>query len=374
MDSPLSESTPSETTPTLLPEGSLSFQLSPQMIINTILIVLGIPFNVLAIFFLWKKEDGSLSHIVPFLLNLAAADLLVLTVFVPVFIAYEAMNFEWPFGSFVCKGVFSLTHICMYASLATLAAIAVERYYITFLYSIRKKTVKYVIIAIWVVAILLSIPQLTLLSTVNINSLEDLEFEEDEFSLVDGEGLDEGKAKYVCDIVWPHPNFEKVLQPIDAVVLYLVPLAFIVVVYVKIIVKLRAIDSKQLPPARRCFVKQRRRAIRKMITMIAIFALCHLPIHVFHLLRVFFFEFWEVLVTNYPCLFSLSVNLVLVTHVLNPLAYGSLHRCFVCCVEFLRFLNCCYLFNNANGTPRYPHLRKSNTQQTILRPIRVGSP
>ena len=373
MDSPLSESTPSETAPTFLPEGSPSFQLSPQMVINTILIALGIPFNILAIFFLWKKEDGALSHIVPFLLNLAAADLLVLTVFVPVFITYEAMDFEWPFGSFFCKGIFSLTHICMYTSLATLAAIAVERYYITFLYSIRKKTVKYVITAIWMVAIFLSIPQLTYLTTVNVNSLVDLEYEEDEFSLIDREGVDEGKPKYVCDIVWPHPNFEKILQPIDAVVLYLIPLAFIVVVYVKIIVKLRAIDSKQLPPARRCFVKQRRRAIRKMITMIAIFALCHLPIHLFHLLRVFFFEFWEVLVIDHPWLFSLSVNLVLVTHVLNPLAYGSLHRCFTCCKEFLRFLNCCYLFNTANGTPRYSLTRKNNTQETILK-IRVASP
>ena len=39
----------------------------------------------------------------PFLLNLAAADLLVLVVFVPVFIAYEAMDFVCPFGSFWCK-------------------------------------------------------------------------------------------------------------------------------------------------------------------------------------------------------------------------------------------------------------------------------
>lgn len=372
MDSSLTESTP-----TLLPESDPTFQLSFQMVMNVALILVGIPFNILAILFLWRKADGSLSPIAPFLLNLAAADLLVLVVFVPVSIVYEAMDFVWLFGSFWCKSVFSLTHICMYASLATLTAIAVERYYITFFYSIRKTIAKYILIIIWVVGILLSIPQLTFLNTINVSSVNDLEHEEevDELSLVNGSREEGVEAKYICDIVWPHPNFEKILQPIDAILLYIIPLSFIFVVYFKIIVKLRSVDCKQLPPARRRFVAQRRRAIRKMIPMIVIFALCHLPIHVFHILRVFFFEYWVILATDHPWLFSTSVNLVLVTHVLNPLVYGSLQRCFKCCAEFFKYINCCYFFNTANGSgsTRFTLVRRSNTQQTILK-IRAGFP
>lgn len=325
--------------------------------------VLGIPGNVLAIIFVWKKSDGSLSPIIPFLLNLAAADLLVLTIYIPFYIAYEAADFEWPFGTVLCKAVFSLTHVCMYASLATLTAIAVERYSITFYDGIRKKTVKYVIVIIWITAFCLSIPQMVYLKTMQIDPFE--EFEEDEEEFLEVRRMEQEDARYICEIEWPHPDLEKILQPIDAVLLYLVPLSFVFFVYVKIITKLRAIDRKQLAPAHLVFVKQRQRAVRKMATVITIFALCHLPIHAFHLLRVFFFESWLLLVSAYPWLFTLPINLVLVTHVVNPLVYGSLHHCFVCSAQFLQFICTDCRFKPANVFSLL--IRKSNTQQTPLK-------
>ena len=139
---------------------------------------------------------------------------------------------------------------------------------------------------IWVVAFILSIPQLVFLQSINVNSLGGIE--KKEFLPSDKDAVDELEEIYICEIVWPQPNFEKILQPIDAVILFLVPLAIVFVIYVKIVFKMRAIDGKRLPPARRVFVKQRKCAIRKMIAVIAIFALCHLPIHVFHLLLLFF--------------------------------------------------------------------------------------
>jgi len=363
MNSTPFESVPFEAEPTQPSTESHSFQASIQIVVNLVFVVLGIPGNVLAIIFVWKKSDGSLSPIIPFLLNLAAADLLVLTVYIPFYIAYEAAEFEWPFGAVLCKAVFSLTHICMYASLATLTAIAVERYSITFCDGIRRKTVKYVIVIIWITAICLSIPQMVYLKTIQIDPFE--EFEEDEEELLEGGRMEQEEARYICEIEWPHPNLEKILQPIDAVILYLIPLSFIFVIYIKIIAKLRSIDRKQLPPARLVFVKQRQRAVCKMATVIVIFALCHLPIHAFHLLRVFFFESWLVLVSAYPWIFTLPVNLVLVTHVVNPLVYGSLHHCFVCGVQFLQLMCTDCRFKPAKAFSLL--IRKSNTQQTPLK-------
>lgn len=365
MDSAPFESTPTETEPTLETADSDSFQVSIQMIVNVIFIILGVPGNVLAVFFVWKKSDGSFSPILPFLLNLATADMLVLTVYIPFSIAYEAADFEWPFGSFLCKAVFSLTHISMYVSLATLTAIAVERYFITFCDPIKRGTVKYVIIVIWAVAVCLSIPQLIYLKTSKIDYYFE-ELDEDEFS-AQGEGMDQGDDKYMCHIEWPHPILEKILQPIDVFILYLIPLSFVFIIYAKIIRKLRAIDKKQLPPARLVYVKQRKCAIRKMFAIIAIFALFHLPIHAFHFVRVFFTEYWEDLVLKHPWLFSLAVNLVLVTHVVNPLAYGSLHHCFVCGVQFLEYVDCRCRFKPAKGLFTHISIRKSNTQQTPLK-------
>ena len=361
MNSTPFERVPFEAQPTLPPTEGHGFPASIQIVVNLIFAVLGIPGNVLAIVFVWKKSDSSLSPIIPFLLNLAAADLLVLTIYIPFYIAYEAADFEWLFGAVLCKAVFSLTHVCMYASLATLTAIAVERCSITFWDGIRRKTVKYVIGIIWITAICLSIPQMIYLKTIQIDQFKEFEEDEDEF-LEEGR-MEQKDARYTCEMEWPHP--EKILQPIDTVILYLIPLSFIFVIYVKIITKLRAIDRKQLAPARLVFVKQRQRAVRKMATVITIFALCHLPIHAFYLLRVFFFESWLVLVSAYPWVFTLPVNLVLVTHVVNPLVYGSLHHCFVCGAQFLQLMSTDCRFKPAKSFSLL--IRKSNTQQTPLK-------
>ena len=73
------------------------------------------------------------------------------------------------------------------------------------------------------------------------------------------------------------------------------------------------------------------------------------------------------LATDHPWLFSVSVDLVLVTHVLNQLVYGSLHRCFMCCAEFFKYINYCYVLNTANGLSRFTLVCMSNTQQTNLK-------
>lgn len=76
MDSQSNEpSTSLEAKPTILPENDSTFQMSLQMVVETIFMVFGVPSNILAIFFLWKKSNGSLSPAVPLLVNLAAADL-----------------------------------------------------------------------------------------------------------------------------------------------------------------------------------------------------------------------------------------------------------------------------------------------------------
>lgn len=169
MDSTPFEAVSMETEPTLQSADDDNSSFSIQMIINMIILILGIPANVLAVFFVWKKSGGLLSPVMPFLINLAVADLLVLAEYVPFYMAYEALDFVWPFGNFLCKTVFSLTHTFMYAYLATLTAIAMERYLITFCDPIRKRTVKYPIIVIWVAAISVCIPQLIYLKTIQID-------------------------------------------------------------------------------------------------------------------------------------------------------------------------------------------------------------
>lgn len=368
MDSTPFEAVSSETEPTLQSADDSSSSFSIQMIINMIFLILGIPANVSAIFFVWRKSGGFLSPVMPFLINLAVADLLVLAVYVPFYMAYEAFDFVWPFGNFLCKTVFSLTHISMYASLATLTTIAMERYFITFSDPIKKRTVKYLIIIIWVAAISLCIPQLIYLKTIQIDTFEDLETQDiSPDDVGPKEDIDINEDKYICGLEWPHSNVEIFLQPIDAIILYLIPLFLISVLYAKIIRKLSAIDRENFPSARLAVEKKRRCAVRKMVTIIAIFALFHLPIHVFHFIRVFFYDSWEVLTSKFTWLFSLCVNLVLVTHVINPLVYGSVHHCFGCTGQVFKCMNCRWRLKPVRRRILFPLMRRSNTQQTPLR-------
>ena len=285
-----------------------SFHVVPQIVFYTVLFLVGVPGNVLVLVVLNKRSTVS-PVVNVFLLSLAVADLGVLLLYAPFYLAYEFLELVWPFGLFMCKFVFTVTHVFMCSSLSTMVGIAIERYCVAIRTPMKESSVKLFLAAAWLFSFLVCIPDII------------------SYQLVELEPRGK-QIEYACDLVWPNKKYEQILQPIDTIFLYLTPLCFITVIYVKIICKLRKAYKTKTSNFSKVRLRHIREALRTLITIVSVFALCLFPIHLLHFIRVFFPYYWEELYFECPWLFSVCAFLVLATHAANPVIYGTLNRRF----------------------------------------------
>ncbi|XP_043924174.1 apelin receptor A-like [Protopterus annectens] len=88
--------------------------------------VLGLSGNGLVIFTVWKSKPKRRSADT-YIGNLALADL-AFVVTLPLWAVYTALNYHWPFGSFLCKLSSYLVLVNMYASVFCLTCLSFDRY------------------------------------------------------------------------------------------------------------------------------------------------------------------------------------------------------------------------------------------------------
>uniref|UniRef100_W5LU18 Type-1 angiotensin II receptor n=1 Tax=Astyanax mexicanus TaxID=7994 RepID=W5LU18_ASTMX len=97
-----------------------------------------------------------------FVLNLAISDLTFL-VTLPMWAAYTALGYEWPFGDFLCKAVAGLSFFTLYASVFFLTALSVDRY-LAIVRPVKSRQCRTVACAwrvcalVWLFAFVLSLP------------------------------------------------------------------------------------------------------------------------------------------------------------------------------------------------------------------------
>ncbi|XP_054977726.1 chemerin-like receptor 2 [Sorex araneus] len=133
-----------------------------SLVLCCLAFVLGIPGNAIVIWFTgfkWKKTVSTL-----WFLNLAIADFIFL-LFLPLYISYVAMNFHWPFGSWLCKANSFIAQLNMFASVFFLTVISLDRYFhlIHPVLSQRHRTLKnslLVTLFVWLLAFLMGGPTL----------------------------------------------------------------------------------------------------------------------------------------------------------------------------------------------------------------------
>lgn len=119
----------------------------------------GAPGNLLVIWTILRHVKQR-SHTVVLILHLAVADLLVL-ITLPLWI--YALVYSWVFGEIFCKAMVYLINSCMYASVFLITLMSVERflavrYPFTSAKWKRQKALNKVLLALWAVAFLFSIP------------------------------------------------------------------------------------------------------------------------------------------------------------------------------------------------------------------------
>ncbi|NXL70537.1 PAR4 protein, partial [Leptocoma aspasia] len=91
----------------------------------SLVFLLGLPANALALWVLATRAERLASTV--FLMNLAAADLLLVSV-LPFKISYYFLGNHWPFGEGLCRLTTALFYGNMYCSVLLLTCISVDRY------------------------------------------------------------------------------------------------------------------------------------------------------------------------------------------------------------------------------------------------------
>ncbi|XP_024420031.1 chemerin-like receptor 2 [Desmodus rotundus] len=143
-----------------------------SLVLYCLAFVLGIPGNAIVIWFMgfrWKKTVTTL-----WFLNLAIADFIFL-LFLPLYISYVAMNFQWPFGLWLCKANSFIAQLNMFASVYFLTVISLDRY-VHLIYPIvahRHRTLRnsqIVIVLVWLLAAIMGGPSLYFRDTEEVNN------------------------------------------------------------------------------------------------------------------------------------------------------------------------------------------------------------
>ncbi|KAK3919139.1 Trissin receptor [Frankliniella fusca] len=242
-----------------------------------------------------------------FLVNLAVADLSV-----GVFCVYQNLSIylvqSWVLGDVVCKLYHFVHNLSYTASIFVLVVVGVERYLavlhpITCRAILRPSRLRATMACVWLAAAGLSAQRLYWAQTVT----------------VDLPGLFQ---EIIC-ISNRHKYDQKLWDVVTFVLLYLLPLSAMAILYARIAAVLwgsgRGLGLRQ-PRARRS-------AVRLTVTVVGVFALCHLPLHARRL-----WQHWSPLYrgpSTFSAIFTPSTFLVAYANsAANPILYALLSRNF----------------------------------------------
>uniref|UniRef100_A0A8D0DYH2 G-protein coupled receptors family 1 profile domain-containing protein n=1 Tax=Salvator merianae TaxID=96440 RepID=A0A8D0DYH2_SALMN len=266
---------PSET------DWEVSFSLLP--VLYMLVFVLGLSGNGLVIFTVWRGPAGKRRSADTYIGNLALADL-AFVVTLPLWAAYTALRFHWPFGSLLCKLSSYLVLLNMFASAFCLGCLSFERY----------------------LAIVHALPRSA------------------------GRPPSSG-ARGRCDMDFSSvasSDHEKgywmaALSLATTALGFVLPLALMTLCYCCIGA---TVNRHFAQLARKEEGKQRRRLLRIIVTLVAVFAACWLP---FHLLKSLYVLYWVGLI-QLPCawleliprLHPYATCLAYINSCLNPFLYA----------------------------------------------------
>jgi len=130
----------------------------PKIASYSVICLAGVVGNLMVILASRKPGMSTVSNIL--ITNLALADLTVSVINIPTTATYSLLG-HWPFGAVLCKVLHFLLGLTLSASVGTLEAIAVERYWHTVLYTRRKLTVREAfkaIAVIWALSVFIPLP------------------------------------------------------------------------------------------------------------------------------------------------------------------------------------------------------------------------
>ncbi|XP_073457327.1 formyl peptide receptor 2-like [Aquarana catesbeiana] len=134
-----------------------------SMVVLSGIILLGITGNGLVIWFVVFRMKETVNSV--WFLSLAFADF-TFSLFLPLTVTYIALDFHWPFGTFMCKLHFFALYLNLSASVLQLTVISIDRC-ISVVFPVwcrNHRTVRLavkVVLALWIVSLLLNVSYFT---------------------------------------------------------------------------------------------------------------------------------------------------------------------------------------------------------------------
>ncbi|XP_069124696.1 RYamide receptor-like [Argopecten irradians] len=263
-----------------------------------------------------------------FIVSLAMSDLLMAILCIPfTFVANLVLNY-WPFGDLLCPIVTFLQSVTVFLSSFTLVAISMDRY-IAIIYPLRQKMSKkqaFIVIAlIWCISFLIPIPTAMFSWThkyVNVST-----------------------APKFCQEMFANPEDKRLYGTMIMLLQYFLPLVILMFTYGRISAVMwsdRAPGEAMTTRDQR-MTESKRKIIKMMITVVIIYAICWLPLHVLNIAGDVDPSVYDVKGMNY--IWMTSHWLAMSNCMYNPFIYCWMNAKFR--NGFLKVLNCftCGLVN-----------------------------
>ncbi|NWR44973.1 BKRB1 protein, partial [Regulus satrapa] len=305
---PFSNQTENQSNSTVCPDlddwWDIVYYIVPKYI--NIVCVTGILGNVFVLF-IYSLHKGPLKTAKIYLMNLAVADLIFLMC-LPFWAENINNEFDWPFGSFLCRSISASLILNMYTSIYLLVAVSLDRY-LTFVHTLNHREIwsttmtKRICLLIWFFCVLLSIPSFM------FRAVKDLP----QWNIS------------ACTLNFPTAPWQRAESLVRNVVGFLLPSTAIIFLNFSTIKSLQKTAREQrVLRANACRRHKGTKAQRLILTVVLMFLFCWTPHHFFLFLDTLFRAevikgcFWEELI-NFGEQFSYM--LATTNSCINPVIY-----------------------------------------------------
>ena len=189
-----------------------------------------------------------------FILNLAIADLTLTCICIPFDIPVQEMDYKWPYGALLCRIIYPLQTLSLFASIYTLTAVSLSRYW-AINHPLRQqltvKCAKRIIFGIWIASLISVTPYISVLKK------------------------DSKTGK--CDEDWPSKSSRKTYTACLFVFEYLLPLTVIAGAYASIGWELAQRAKNGNRYLQDLQAEEAKKVVRMLKVVTLLFAVCVLP-------------------------------------------------------------------------------------------------
>ena len=292
-----------------------------RLTVESIIAFAGVVGNFLVCFVITRHRALNTASTYIYIRNVAIGDLATLLVSFPLGIVREQFTY-WPLGEFTCRYIFPLSDIFFGVSVWSIAAIAVDRHRI-----VATNVPRLAFKSLAMPRIICAVIWLISFSAISLPLVLVFEYQQ------------QPNSKPRCYAVWPETELPFIYSIAVTVFTYLIPLFLIFGMYCAIKHKLHksrsfplSIVNHSLHGTFKCRklspVKRRIKIINRIMTpVIVVFAITVLPLNIFRVASLFYFE--NPVFEKYSyVLFRISFFFYLFNSACNPLIYSIVSKRF----------------------------------------------